>query len=298
MKRFDFKKNNIEIEKLNTQIQERLIDSDNIHVGDFISLLNLNERKIENKYIVTSITKLFNNHNIKIECYNIIKGGFEIFEKKEDIKYLIRPNETDEYKYVFNIPYAYSFNIGDYVKFIKPINHTYDHFSNNDIFIIKRAYNTKYGCVVVDLIGAASRISLCNVPIIFLEKTNMDQEIKENNKMVNLNDKDKIININNIKEKDDLELIKSKYNLNINNKEELKEKEIKENNKMVNLNDISNNINGGYSIEVFNIKEKDQKIICIFDLSKEIEIARFTLDKNDSFTNKMIKEYINKIIFA
>ena len=168
----------MDIKNLNSDIAKRVIDPANLKMGMFVSRIDYEGKKIENRYFISSITNkhavsLFSKKRLtrmitKVRCYDMIADEFIDFTGAAILKFL-RPNKTDFYDYQYT-PVGENNNLkeDDYVIFIEPkkIQMVVNRNRPKRVFLIISRYNYKY-CEYADLVDADGD-NLISVPVEFL----------------------------------------------------------------------------------------------------------------------------------
>lgn len=163
----------MDIKNLNSVIAKRVIDPNDLKMGMFVSRIDYEGKKIENRYYISSIkTKIapFTKRKIviRVRCYDIIADEFVNFAGEALLNF-IQPSGTDFYDYQFT-PIDENNNLkeDDYVVFMEPkkIQMTIKRGRPKHVFLIIKLYKDKYG-VFVNLIDGNGDY-LINVPVEFL----------------------------------------------------------------------------------------------------------------------------------
>ena len=167
----------MDIRYLNSDIAKRVIDPNDLKIGMFVSRVDYDGKKIENKYYIGSInsklviTPLYKNRKkvvTKVRCYDIIADKFVNFTGAAILKFL-QPSSTDYYDYKYT-PVGENNNLkeDDYVIFMEPkeIQMVVKRNRPKRVFLIISRYNYKY-CEYADLVDADGDY-LISVPVEFL----------------------------------------------------------------------------------------------------------------------------------
>lgn len=167
----------MDIRYLNSDIAKRVIDPNDLKIGMFVSRVDYEGKKIENKYYIGSIksklviTPLYKNRKkvvTKVRCYDIIADKFVNFTGAAILKFL-QPSSTDYYDYQYT-PVGENNNLkeDDYVIFMEPkeIQMVVKRNRLKRVFLIISRYNYKY-CEYADLVDADGDY-LISVPVEFL----------------------------------------------------------------------------------------------------------------------------------
>lgn len=167
----------MDIRYLNSDIAKRVIDPNDLKMGMFVSRVDYEGKKIENRYYIGSIksklviTPLYKNRKkvvTKVRCYDMIADKFVDFTGVALLKFL-QPSSTDYYDYQYT-PVGENNNLkeDDYVIFIEPkkIQMVVNRNRPKHVFLITSRYNYKYG-EYADLVDANGD-NLIGVPVEFL----------------------------------------------------------------------------------------------------------------------------------
>lgn len=167
----------MDIRYLNSDIAKRVIDPNDLKMGMFVSRVDYEGKKIENRYYIGSIksklviTPLYKNRKkvvTKVRCYDMIADKFVDFTGAALLKFL-QPSSTDYYDYQYT-PIGENNNLkeDDYVIFIEPkkIQMVVNRNRPKHVFLITSRYNYKYG-EYADLVDANGD-NLIGVPVEFL----------------------------------------------------------------------------------------------------------------------------------
>ena len=168
----------MDIRYLNSDIAKRVIDPNDLMIGMFVSRVDYEGKKIENRYYIGSIkskfviTPLYKNRKkvvTKVRCYDMIADKFVDFTGAALLKFL-QPSSTDYYDYQYT-PVGENNNLkeDDYVIFIEPkkIQMVVNRNRPKHVFLITSRYNYKYGGEYADLVDANGD-NLIGVPVEFL----------------------------------------------------------------------------------------------------------------------------------
>ena len=141
----------MDIKNLNSDIAKRVIDPANLKMGMFVSRIDYEGKKIENRYFISSITNkhavsLFSKKRLtrmitKVRCYDMIADEFIDFTGAAILKFL-RPNKTDFYDYQYT-PVGENNNLKELVNNI---------MLTNDIETSIRSFNTRFDNEYIDMI--------------------------------------------------------------------------------------------------------------------------------------------------
>lgn len=167
----------MDIRYLNSDIAKRVIDPNDLKIGMFVSRVDYEGKKIENKYYIGSIksklviTPLYKNRKkvvTKVRCYDIIADKFVNFTGAAILKFL-QPSSTDYYDYQY-APIGENNNLkeDDYVIFMEPkeIQMVVKRDRPKRVFLIISRYNYKY-CEYADIVDANGDYMI-SVPVEFL----------------------------------------------------------------------------------------------------------------------------------
>lgn len=166
----------MDIRYLNSDIAKRVIDPNDLKMGMFVSRVDYEGKKIENRYYIGSITTKnivtpFSKRKIGtkvIKCYDLIADEFVNFTGAALLKFL-QPSSTDYYDYQYTPIGENDFlKEDDYVIFMEPkkIQMTIKRDRPKHVFMIAKRYIHTYG-VFVNLIDGNGNY-LLNVPVEFL----------------------------------------------------------------------------------------------------------------------------------
>lgn len=168
----------MDIKNLNSVIAKRVIDPTKLKMGMFVSRIDYEGKKIENRYYISSITtkniftpfskRKVGTRVIKVKCYDMIADEFVNFTGAALLNFM-RPSETDFYDYQYMPVGENDFlKEDDYVIFMDPkkIQMTIKRGRPKHVFMIAKRHINKYG-VCVNLIDGNSNY-LLNVPVEFL----------------------------------------------------------------------------------------------------------------------------------
>lgn len=168
----------MDIKNLNSDIAKRVIDPNNLKAGMFVSKIDYEGKKIENRYYISAIkTKNivtpFSKRKLgtkvtKIKCYDMIADEFVKFTGDALMNFM-QPSSTDYYDYQFTpIGENDILKEDDYVIFMDPkkIQMTIKRGRPKHVFMIAKRHINKYG-VCVNLIDGNYNY-LINVPVEFL----------------------------------------------------------------------------------------------------------------------------------
>lgn len=178
----------MDIRYLNSDIAKRVIDPNDLKIGMFVSRVDYEGKKIENKYYISSIksklviTPLYKNRKkvvTKVRCYDIIADKFVNFTGAALLNFMC-PSETDFYDYQYT-PVGANNNLkeDDFVIFMEPkkIQMVIKRNRPKHIFMIVKRHKNKYG-VSVNLIDGNGDY-LFNVPVEFLIPVEKVEDLKE-----------------------------------------------------------------------------------------------------------------------
>ena len=282
----------MDIKNLNSDIAKRVIDPTNLKMGMFVSRIDYEGKKIENRYFISSITNkhavsLFSKKRLtrmitKVRCYDMIADEFIDFTGTAILKFL-RPNKTDFYDYQYT-PVGENNNLkeDDYVIFIEPkkIQMVVNRNRPKRVFLIISRYNYKY-CEYADLVDADGD-NLISVPVEFLSPV----------EFVNEEDSEKFLKIKkDMKGDDEPEVNKESYDKleTIKNKvEDLKDKldlpkEFLDNKK----------VNFGFS---FSVNDAGLKIDFHDENHNSMSQTFIDFNKNDfDSINQMVSKYVTAL---
>lgn len=178
----------MDIKNLNSIIAKKVIDPNDLKVGDFVSRINFDGKRINNRYFVSLIktdqSDQSNNNKksvIKVRCYDFIEDKFVDFVGDELLNFL-KPNCNDFYDYQFSTD---KMEVDDYVTFIdpKPFQMVIKRDKEKTLFVITSCSIDKYGTKFVSLVDNNNNC-LFNIPAAFLKvydrKITSDKQIKIN----------------------------------------------------------------------------------------------------------------------
>ena len=167
----------MDIRYLNSDIAKRVIDPNDLKIGMFVSRVDYEGKKIENKYYISSIksklviTPLYKNRKkvvTKVRCYDMIADEFVNFTGAALLNFM-RPSETDFYDYQYT-PVGENNNLkeDDYVIFMEPkkIQMVVKRDRPKRVFLIISRYNYKY-CEYADIVDSDGDYMI-SVPVEFL----------------------------------------------------------------------------------------------------------------------------------
>lgn len=167
----------MDIKNLNSIIAKRVIDPNDLKMGMFVSRIDYEGKKIENRYYISSIksklviTPLYKNKKkvvSKVRCYDMIADEFVNFTGAALLNFM-RPSETDFYDYQYT-PVGKNNNLkeDDFVIFMEPkkIQMVVKRNRSKHIFLITSRYKYKYG-EYADIVDGNGDYML-SVPVEFL----------------------------------------------------------------------------------------------------------------------------------
>lgn len=158
----------MDIKNLNSVIAKRVIDPNDLKIGDFVSRIDLDHKRINNRYFVTSIKTAQPKNKrkivVKVRCYDFVYNKFEDFVDDELLSF-IKPSCNDFYNFQFS-GYDNRLEIGTHVTFIEPecirIN------KEKTVFVITRCITDKYGAKFASIVDNNNNC-LFNIPLPFLK---------------------------------------------------------------------------------------------------------------------------------
>lgn len=194
----------VDIKNLNSVIAKRVIDPNDLKMGMFVSRVDYEGKKIENRYYIGSIksklviTPLYKNKKkvvTKVRCYDMIADEFVNFTGAALLNFM-RPSETDFYDYQYT-PVGENNNLkeDDFVIFMEPkkIQMVVKRNRPKHVFLITSRYKYKYG-EYADIVDGNGDYLLSVpveflVPVEFVDTDDSEKFLKIKNEMKGDNDK-------------------------------------------------------------------------------------------------------------
>lgn len=186
------------IKNLNSIIAKDVINPDDLKVGMYISRVDYEGKKIENRYFISSIksktiiSPFFNKKKVTkvVKCFDIIADEFVNFTGNALLNF-VKPKSTDFYDYQFTLNSEIDvMDEDDYVVFIEPkeIQMVIKRNRPKHVFMITKYFTDKYGASFVNLVDDDGNY-LINIPTPFVKyynkgKINNDKpKLEEENKL-------------------------------------------------------------------------------------------------------------------
>lgn len=194
----------VDIKNLNSVIAKRVIDPNDLKMGMFVSRVDYEGKKIENRYYISSIksklviTSLYKNKKkvvTKVRCYDMIADEFVNFTGAALLNFM-RPSETDFYDYQYT-PVGENNNLkeDDFVIFMEPkkIQMVVKRNRPKHVFLITSRYKYKYG-EYADIVDGNGDYLLSVpveflVPVEFVDTDDSEKFLKIKNEMKGDDDK-------------------------------------------------------------------------------------------------------------
>lgn len=180
----------MDIKNLNSIIAKDAIDPDDLKVGMYVSRIDYEGKKIENRYFISSIkSKTFITPSVYknkkkvtmiVKCFDIITDKFVNFTGSALLNF-VKPKSTDFYDYQFTPNYENEIlDTGDEVVFIEPkaIQMVIKRNKPRHVFMITKYFTDKYGAAFVNLIDGDGNY-LVNIPIPFVKCYNKAKKIND-----------------------------------------------------------------------------------------------------------------------